>query len=296
MKLVLSKNLLIILWLASWCLAATGVWAQDETDHREQPRFINLQTDASGEPVALQVAIVSYAAEGEYRGGVSVDLISAVHIGDKHYYSELNRRFQEYDAVLFELVTADSDNLPGDGEAGFNLLSMFQGWMKNALGLSFQLEEIDYTPGNMVHADMTISEFRASMAARGESMFSMFMELWRAGMQQSLQRPPSGSDFDIFRAMFSSNRQQALKQVAAREFMDMEQFDAIMAAGDGSTLVTERNKKALQVLRDELAVGKQRIGIFYGAAHMPDMGQRLMQDFDLMPQRTVWVDAWDLQN
>jgi hypothetical protein len=37
-----------------------------------------------------------------------------------------------------------------------------------------------------------------------------------------------------------------------------------------------------------------RIGIFYGAAHMPDMEQRLRADFGLAWQKTVWVDAWQL--
>ncbi len=283
------------MFLAAYCLLSATVFAQNGNAELTEPDFLRLQTGADGEPVALQLAVVSYTPASGAATGLSVDLISAVHIADKSYYLKLNQLFEQYDAVLFELVTSDSNNLPGTGEAGFNLLSMFQGWMKNALGLSFQLEEVDYTPGNMVHADMTISEFRASMSARGESMFSMFMQLWQAGMQQSLRRAPSSSDFDIFRAFFASNREQALKRMAAREFINMEQFDAVLAAGDGSTLVTERNKKALQVLSDQIAAGKRKIGIFYGAAHMPDMGQRLMDDFGLVPQVTIWLDAWDLQ-
>ena len=35
---------------------------------------------------------------------VEVDLIGAVHIGDIAYYQQLNERFKQYDALLYELV------------------------------------------------------------------------------------------------------------------------------------------------------------------------------------------------
>jgi len=261
-----------------------------------EPAFLRIQNDQDGEPLSMQLAIVQY---GSSDSNTTVDLISAVHIADKAYYQELNQRFQQYDALLFELVTPDSGSLPGNSssnsEPGFNLISMFQGWMKTGLGLSFQLEEVDYSLENMVHADMTASEFSASMEARGESLFTMFVKMWRAGMQQSLQRPASSSDFDFFRAFFSSNREQALKQVVAKDFLEMELLESVLSKGDGSTLLTERNKKALQVLRDEIANGQQKIGIFYGAAHMRDMSKRLASDFGLTAQSITWLDAWDLQ-
>ena len=35
---------------------------------------------------------------------VTVDLIGAVHIGDVAYYAAAQRRFEQYDALLYELV------------------------------------------------------------------------------------------------------------------------------------------------------------------------------------------------
>ncbi len=65
---------------------------------------------------------------------------------------------------------------------------------------------------------------------------------------------------------------------------------------DGSTLIGQRNKKALSVLKRELVAGKKRIGIFYGAGHMPDMAARLKKDFGLEPDRSSikWLTAWDM--
>ena len=66
---------------------------------------------------------------------------------------------------------------------------------------------------------------------------------------------------------------------------------------DGSTIIGQRNRKALDVLRRELAKGKKRIGIFYGAGHLPDMEERLAEGFGLYPdiKSIKWLTAWDMQ-
>jgi hypothetical protein len=63
----------------------------------------------------------------------------------------------------------------------------------------------------------------------------------------------------------------------------------------GSTIIAERNKVALGVLRKQLAAGTRRIAIFYGAGHMPDFEKRIGQDFGLVPVETRWLVAWNLK-
>ena len=46
----------------------------------------------------------------------------------------------------------------------------------------------------------------------------------------------------------------------------------------------------------QVARGRQRIAIFYGAAHMADFDERLRKDFDLQPVETTWVEAWNLRD
>lgn len=333
-----QKHIKRWLMFALLAVAAAGLPLQavsDESLLTTEPEFVRISNDETGEPQALQVSIVRYAS-ADGLDNFYVDLVSAVHIGDKSYYQQLNQRFQDYDAVLFELVIPEEENLDrltkaanetaidtasaddmaveaskkssskttgdnrgdeADGigsEIGFSMISTFQGWMKNALGLSFQLEQVDYSQPNLVHADMTTGEFRASMRDRGESLFSTFAKMWRAGIRESMTRPVTGTEFDLFKAFFSSNRELAMKQVMANEFINMEMLDAALSEGDGSTLLTERNKKALQILDREIANGHQKIAIFYGAAHMPDMGERLINEFELLPTKITWVDAWDL--
>jgi len=60
-------------------------------------------------------------------------------------------------------------------------------------------------------------------------------------------------------------------------------------------LITERNKRALQVLRQQLDQGKRKLAIFYGARHLTDMHRRLEKEFHLVPVETTWIDAWNLR-
>jgi hypothetical protein len=62
----------------------------------------------------------------------------------------------------------------------------------------------------------------------------------------------------------------------------------------GTILIEDRNGAAMKVFQKELAKGRKRIGIFYGAAHMPDFEKRLRDDFGLKKERVEWVTAWDL--
>jgi len=81
----------------------------------------------------------------------------------------------------------------------------------------------------------------------------------------------------------------------AEQFTDMDVLTATFGGEQGSTLITDRNAAALDVLRQEIAAGRQRIAIFYGAAHMEDFDRHLREDFRLQPRETVWLEAWDLR-
>jgi hypothetical protein len=62
----------------------------------------------------------------------------------------------------------------------------------------------------------------------------------------------------------------------------------------GSALLSERNKLVLGVLGQQLAAGKRKIAIFYGAGHMADLQRRLRQQYHLVPQSTRWLVAWKM--
>ena len=67
-------------------------------------RFIPGLLDWEGE---LQTSIVSFSNSL----GTKLDLVSAVHLGDKEYYEKLNAEFRSKDIVLYELVAEVEQNL-----------------------------------------------------------------------------------------------------------------------------------------------------------------------------------------
>ena len=94
--------------------------------------------------------------------------------------------------------------------------------------------------------------------------------------------------------MFSKNRALALKRLFAAQFEDMGGMLSVLEGKDGSTLISERNKVVLKTLAEQVASGKRKLAIFYGAGHMPDLAQRLRDQFGLTPAKTRWLVAWDL--
>ncbi len=255
--------------------------------------FTRLHREADGELDSLQVSIVRFVPAGDAKVPEFVDLVSAIHIADSDYYHALNRRFRDYDVVLFELVAPAGTKI-GKNARSSSLVSSLQLMMKDVLGLSFQLEEIDYTRRNLVHADLSPKEFAQSMKDRGESWWGIFAKILQESMKKQAAQGSGVKEKELFAAFFARDRQFRLKRIMAEEFSDLEKVMSLYDGEEGSTLVTERNKRALSVLRQQIDKGKRRIAIFYGAGHMKDMARRLEQDFDLQPVEESWLTAWSL--
>jgi hypothetical protein len=266
------------------------------------PEFLRLIRDDDGAPVSLDTAVVEYRRKDEaveHGRPLQVDLVAAVHVGGADYYQTLDRLFADYDAVLYELVAPPNARVPKAGRKPAGAIGTAQQGLKNALGLEFQLEQIDYGAENFVHADLSPKEFDAAMQKRGESWFSMFTKLMRESMARA-ERPAAGGEVgvgELFGILFGSgvDRQVRLRRLMAEQFTDMEVLTAAFGGEEGSTLITDRNAACIRVLHDEVDRGSRRIAIFYGAAHMPDFDERLREEFDLQPAEPEWLEAWDLR-
>jgi hypothetical protein len=273
-----------------------------------EPAFLRLTRDDHDLPRSLDTAIVSYvetpaaARRAARRLPLQVDLVAAVHLGGRDYYEALNRVFAEYDAVLYELVAPPNARLPKPGHKPAGAIGAAQQGMTRLLGLEFQLDRIDYAADNFVHADLSPREFSAAMAKRGESWWTVFSRLMaEASARAERGDMPTGPELtmgDLFGLVFGTDtdRQLRLRRLMAEQFSDMDVLTAAFGGEQGSTLITDRNAAALEVLRDRIAAGDARIAIFYGAAHMDDFDARLQEDFGLQPRDTVWLEAWDLRD
>ncbi len=268
----------------------------------ERPEFIRVvDTETATE---LQTAVAAYEKDG-----VTLDLVGAVHIADRKYYQGLNRRFERYDALLFEgigggkaaaapaaeLALPEGEVPPEDGQLPAekpkaNLGGLHAAYQAGSdwLGLSYQMQEIDYTKNNFVHADVTLEEFAALQAERGETLTGFMFKT-------SLQKPAKGagrqpSSFRLLTSLVSGN-----KNGVKREFVHSlgSGVDQIAGLANDNVIIGDRNAKCLEVLDREVTAGRKKLGIFYGAAHFPDMERRLLEA-GWKKTGTEWMTAWDV--
>ena len=274
--------------------------------------YVRTQRDDKRLAVALQTSIIHFAGSPKYPD-TTVDLVGAIHLGETSYYEKLNKRFEDYEVVLFEAVMPERavalGMRPGVGKRG-SIVANQQDWneakiglatigalqvgMKDALGLDFQLTTVDYSPANFVHADMTQEELESTMAARGESFSQMLArEMAKANTRKS---NPMAQQLDFVLSMMTNDRVYRVRRIAAAEISRADEA-APFAGSDGtSTIITERNAKAFQVLQNQLLQGKKKIAVFYGAAHFPDMEERLLKKFGYERKQEEWLTAWKLKS
>ena len=101
-------------------------------------------------------------------------------------------------------------------------------------------------------------------------------------------------ELDPFELMLDPEGGNKLKRLMAVELARQAQ-----ASEPGRTLdrvlIGDRNEAAMKVLLREIAKGRKHIGIFYGAAHMPDFERRLVLELGMQRERVEWTTAWDLE-
>jgi hypothetical protein len=302
LSMMLKKLVPLVAFLSGFTLLPS-LYGVEEATPADQPasrqasfgKFLRV-VRIEGEPVALETSVSRYVPKNPKGQELVVELISAVHIGEADYYATLNKLFRGFDVVLYELVAPEGTRVPKGGGKPQGVISGLQNGMKDMLDLEFQLSEVDYTPDNFVHADMSPESFAKAMADRGESIWSMMFRLMGQAMAQQAAGKNAPNDLEILMALFDRNRALKLKRILAGQFENLEFVTSALSGPNGSALIEGRNEAALAVLKKQIAAGKQKIAIFYGAGHMPDIEKRLIADFGLKHDGERWIEAWNLRD
>lgn len=254
----------------------------------------------------LDTAIATY----EGKNGEKVELIGAIHIADTGYYTRLEKTFAGYQSLLYELILSEGDSPPKpedyedyepDLSSGMGLLGALQHGMGSGLGLNHQVMVVDYTKPNFVHADLNTEAFIELSKQRGQTGPQLMAESMAREFLRPLQgKGPSVDPFlqyKLIGAMFSKKRQTRLKYLLAKEVLSKVAVpeDTFDLDGDESVIIIERNKRAIEVLRERLAAGEKHIGVFYGAAHLPDLEQRIFAEIGLKRTGVRWETAWRIE-
>jgi hypothetical protein len=274
------------LLLAAVCLIS-GLAAGPVADEAP-PEFIRVEESETA--TRLQTALTRYT-----KGDASVELVGAIHIADKAYYEALGKRFEGYDALLYEGIgepapaAAQAPAAPAAPVAKGKLDGLHAAYGAGAewLGLSYQMEEIDYRKPNFVHADLSVAEFSALQAERGESLLGFVLQAGLGKPDKPVKEP---SSLKLLVSLARGDKDGLKRELVHTLGQGDDQVAAL--AGD-NVIIGDRNAKCLQVLERELAAGKKKLGIFYGAAHFPDMEKRLLAA-GWRKGGSEWLTAWKI--
>lgn len=266
----------------------------------------------------LEIAICRFTG----KDGLQVDLVGVVHIADKAYYKELDRRLgEDYDAVLYELVGEperlqpglrkakdDADPVKAEAEedappekpARHSMLGTLQKKMGDILKLEFQLGSINYDRPHFIHADMTPKQFEEERKRNGESFLKMFLRSLKA--QGDPEMAKMADDLNaitpglLLKLMLNRDVSADLKIALGRMFDQSEHTTGKLFDGEnGSVILDGRNKVASEKLAEIIKQGKKKISIFYGAAHLPGLEELMIRDHGLTPSDTQWLPAWTIE-
>lgn len=242
----------------------------------------------------VDTAVKSYFRE---RDKALVTLAAVVHVGDASYYASLQKLFEDYDAVLYEMIR-DRDVEPASEVGTDHPVSQLQIMMKTLLGLEFQLDRIDYGKKNFVHADLDPESFAKLQADRGETIFGLLL---RAALEEQgrLSTDPDAAlnPFSLLFALTSEDSAHQLKFLLGQQMSQMESMLADIdqsADGRGSAILSGRNEHAMKVLDEQIARGRRKLALFYGAGHMPDFEKRLIE-LGFRQVTEHWNIAWDVR-
>jgi len=261
--------------------------------------YIRVIRDADHEPLFLDTAVKRFVPTGAKTGPV-VDLISCIHLGDKSYYRTLDRLFDEYDVVLYEMVMEKDATVSRDNPQNENkLLAMVQRVLPALLGLEFQADALDYTRENFVHADLSPTELREAIRKGNGNATTFFNRVLTDVIgqlqEESVQQPNSQPlDMESFSLLSGPAGAVKLRQMIADQ-LDRVGLESVLGPTLDRLLLHDRNAAAMKVLKQQLSKGTQKVAIFYGAAHMPDLQKRLHRDLGFRHHSTAWVRAWDIR-
>lgn len=232
----------------------------------------------------LQTVILSYKKDE-----VTLDLVGAVHLGEKQYFQTLNKKLGEYDAVFYEMVGGKPPKKKGKSEASplkgeLGAVSQMYNVYTRLLQLELQKDFIDYHQAHFIHADMTLREFKKAQKNSGDSLGEEVLKGADLSLLEDIDQA------SMMAAMISGDSTK-LKHT----FMSLlgKADDSLSKKDDTTVIIRKRNEKCLSVMQEKLS-GKlhpEKVAIFYGAAHFLDFHKQLTEK-GWSPTGESWVDAW----
>lgn len=299
----------------------------DAEDVPAPGQHIRYAPPAVGKAGGLDIAITEYRPAD---GGPSVALVGVVHVADAYYFDALQQELDRFPTVLYEGVKPEDFTKEdwqrsfreGGGEAA-RLQRDLAGWF----GFEYQLEALDYSRKNFVHADMSMEDFlaegggsllpgiagaaadakRSDGTTASEDAVTTRADAQPGDAGREAVEPVGAIGTDI-RATWNAVKQFGdvalgtpgpLRSLARKMFAETMGTTDIgrvleMRPGFSELILIRRNEVVMKRLMEVLPTTEGPIAIFYGAAHMRDLEERLAK-LGYERGKARWLRAWAIR-
>lgn len=289
----------------------------DADDVPKPGQHIRYAAARPGKAGGLDIAITDYAAQD---GGPTVSLVGVVHVADPQYFDTLQVELDRYPTVLYEGVKPEDlsneefqRSFTEKGGEAAELQRDLAGWF----GFEYQLDAIDYGRKNFIHADMSMEDF---LAEGGGEFIPQVGE--RAGTSSADDdEGPSRQDGEAaatvekvgavgtdIRSTWNAVKKFGdlalgvpgpLRSMARKMFAETMGTTDIgrvleMRPGFSELILIRRNEVVIDRLKQVLPRAEGAIAIFYGAAHMDDLEERL-EAMGYTRTGGRWLRAWAIR-
>ncbi len=278
-------------------LIFTAPFAPAETPPAKMAAFLRT-ADLPGGARGLQTSSTEYRpASGT---GPSVWLIGVAHLGTEAYFQAIQQRLDRQTVVLYEGIGLhDVKQAPGSMKDDLGI----QTTLAKALGLKFQLDAIDYRRASFVNSDIHVPELQQEVKKRGVDPTIPAGEETFDQLVDALQGTGAmgGALTQMIGLLGSSPQMQEMTKTMLIEVLG--QAGELMAMAKNlspdmqdlfDVILTQRNAVVLRDMRMRLGQLQptESIAVFYGAAHMEEIAQRLRDDLHYAPVKTEWDTAF----
>lgn len=243
------------------------------------PSFTQAVNNADG-TIVMRTATQKMTSPGK----PDVLLVGVVHIGLKKYYSDLQKILNEQEVVLYEGVKADKDSVqppkvdPKGPKPVYQVLS-------DALGLDFQLVDIDYKRPGWINSDLSMEELNKLNAAKSGGKPTMF-----DNVKQLLDpNSPMAKMLSSFLQNATPGTREAIKILMVKQAASANST----ALGDAATVdvvLKARNQSVLNYFDKAIGVPTppKSVAIFYGALHMAEISEMLTTKYGYKSVKQDW--------
>jgi hypothetical protein len=198
-------------------------------------------------------------------------LVSMIHLGEKSFYTQAKAELDSCDLVLFE-----------DGQGNRAMAGMTGELIAGATGLAFQGKEIPIDGKRWRSADLNQAQLFRMMGIHPEALEKM------KNMMKGMGR------MKISPSMLKNNPQlQAMLPTREKIIAQMRNGSAGDLGGGkmADLILHQRNAIVIGEMTRASHEVRKRVGVIYGAAHMPAVDAFLRGRLGYTLDKVTWLDA-----